>query len=49
VSASPGPVRVLAQKAMMLVVNTSDSRVDAVVDGQRMTLGPYEVRWVART
>lgn len=49
VRAAPSSVRVLAQPARMLVVNTSAGRVRAQVDGRSLDLAPYEVRWISRT
>jgi hypothetical protein len=44
VPAPPG-LRVLAQDRAMVVVNTTEERVTATVDGQQMALRPYETRW----
>ncbi|OIK25369.1 xylan 1,4-beta-xylosidase [Streptomyces malaysiense] len=46
-AAAPG-LRVLASDRTVLVVNTRDRTIGARVDGGRLTLGPYEVRWLAR-
>jgi Glycosyl hydrolases family 39 len=48
VGATPSTVRVLAQKRHMVVVNTRDEPTTATVDGKRMRLGGYKVRWVDR-
>ncbi|MGK5728814.1 xylan 1,4-beta-xylosidase [Streptomyces sp. URMC 124] len=45
--AEPGArLRVLADDAAVLVVNTECRPVAARVDGQSVSLGPYEVRWL---
>ncbi|WFB10305.1 xylan 1,4-beta-xylosidase [Streptomyces sp. LX-29] len=41
-------IEVLADDAVVLVVNTEDRRVGATVDGQELDLSPYEVRWLSR-
>jgi hypothetical protein len=48
VPAAPASVRVLAQRRHMVVVNTSAGPVDATVDGRRLRLGGYEIRWIDR-
>ncbi len=40
-------VRVLAQRKRLLAVNTSGDPVTTTVNGTRLALGGYEVRWVA--
>jgi hypothetical protein len=42
---TPPGLRILAQDRAMVVVNTTDERVTATVDGQQVALGPYEIRW----
>ncbi|MFJ4471474.1 xylan 1,4-beta-xylosidase [Streptomyces sp. NPDC089424] len=46
--AAPAGVRVLATARTLLVVNTRDRAGAAEVDGRRLDLRPYEVKWVAR-
>jgi hypothetical protein len=48
VSARPASVRVLAQKRHMVVVNTRDEPTTATVDGKRLRLSGYKVRWADR-
>ncbi|MBB5120237.1 xylan 1,4-beta-xylosidase [Streptomyces eurocidicus] len=40
-------IQVLADDAAVLVVNTESRRVTARVDGQVLSLAPYEVRWIS--
>ncbi|MCF3105784.1 xylan 1,4-beta-xylosidase [Streptomyces roseoverticillatus] len=48
-TAEPGArIQVLADDAAVLVVNTERRSVAARVDGQALSLAPYEVRWLAR-
>nr|BFE82652.1 hypothetical protein GCM10020093_052530 [Planobispora longispora] len=47
VSSDP-KVRVLAQRRMLVMVNTSAAAVTATVDGRRVELKPYEIRWNER-
>ncbi|MET8831159.1 xylan 1,4-beta-xylosidase [Streptomyces sp. NPDC004610] len=44
----PAGVRVLASADTLLVVNTRDRRTTAEVDGARLGLAAYEVRWLER-
>ncbi|MFQ6198893.1 xylan 1,4-beta-xylosidase [Streptomyces sp. NPDC000405] len=47
VSAEAGArIHVLAHESVVLVVNTERRQVMASVDGQELTLAPYEVRWL---
>ncbi|MFI1440008.1 GH39 family glycosyl hydrolase [Streptomyces fructofermentans] len=39
-------VRVLADDGVVLVVNTLDRRISAEVDGKRLALDAYEVKWI---
>ncbi|MEV0588357.1 xylan 1,4-beta-xylosidase [Nonomuraea sp. NPDC050310] len=48
VTSSDERVRVLAQPEQMVMVNTTDKDVTATVDGQEVSLAPYEVKWAAR-
>jgi hypothetical protein len=48
VTSSDPKVRVLAQPERLLLVNTSDGAVTTTVDGQELTLKPYEIRWSGR-
>jgi len=48
VPAEPASVRVLAQRRHLVVVNTAAEPADATVDGRRLRLDGYEVRWVDR-
>ncbi|MCC5578606.1 xylan 1,4-beta-xylosidase [Microtetraspora sp. AC03309] len=48
VDVSVPQVRVLARDGRMVVVNTTDGRLAARVDGGAVTLEPYEVRWMDR-
>jgi hypothetical protein len=48
VTATPGTVRVLAQKQHLVVVNTHADAVTATVDGKRLRLGGYQVKWIDR-
>ncbi|MGW0828074.1 GH39 family glycosyl hydrolase [Streptomyces sp. NPDC002845] len=41
-------VRVLADDKAVLVVNTLDRTVSAEVDGERVDMGAYEVKWLKR-
>ncbi|MFJ8200317.1 xylan 1,4-beta-xylosidase [Streptomyces sp. NPDC096152] len=41
-------VRVLAGAKTVLVVNTLDRTISALVDGRRFDMGAYEVKWLAR-
>ncbi|MBO3748746.1 xylan 1,4-beta-xylosidase [Streptosporangiaceae bacterium NEAU-GS5] len=41
-------VRVLAQAKMMVVVNTTGHRVTTTVDGKKLTLSAYQIKWVGR-
>lgn len=41
-------VRVLAQPREAVAVNVSDRRVRTRIDGEDLTLGPYEIRWLDR-
>ncbi|WP_232326094.1 GH39 family glycosyl hydrolase [Microbispora sp. ATCC PTA-5024] len=49
VQVSPASVRALGRDDMTVVVNTASSEVGATVNGKRLNLAPYEVRWVPRT
>ncbi|MEW9529659.1 xylan 1,4-beta-xylosidase [Microbispora sp. NPDC049125] len=49
VKVSPASVRALARDETTVVVNTEPSAVAATVDGKRMKLAPYEIRWIPRT
>ncbi|MBV7695284.1 xylan 1,4-beta-xylosidase [Streptomyces sp. TRM70350] len=46
--AAPADVRVLATDRTLLVVNTRDRTVSANVDGKRLDLGAYDVKWLKR-
>ncbi|PZG08581.1 xylan 1,4-beta-xylosidase [Nonomuraea aridisoli] len=48
VTSSDPKVRVLAQPERLLLVNTGDGAVTTTVDGQELTLEPYEIRWSGR-
>jgi hypothetical protein len=48
VTSSNPKVRVLAQKRQLLMVNTANAPVSATVDGQKVQLQPYEVKWRKR-
>ncbi|MER7128309.1 xylan 1,4-beta-xylosidase [Streptosporangium saharense] len=48
VTSSDPAIRVLAQPEQLVMVNTTDKKVDATVDGRKVTLRPHEVRWSAR-
>jgi glycosyl hydrolase family 39 (putative alpha-L-iduronidase) len=49
VSATPASsVRVLAQPERLVIVNTTAQPVDATVDGRRLRLDGYQVRWLDR-
>ncbi|MFI7534166.1 xylan 1,4-beta-xylosidase [Streptosporangium sp. NPDC049376] len=48
VTSSDPAVRVLAQPRQLVMVNTTEEKVDATVDGRKVTLQPYEVKWSAR-
>lgn len=48
VESSDERVRVLAQPRQMVMVNTADTEVTAIVDGREFTLKPYEIKWSAR-
>jgi uncharacterized protein (DUF2345 family) len=39
-------VRVLAQKHQLLAVNAGGNQVTTTVNGTKLSLGGYEVRWV---
>ncbi|MEV5748294.1 xylan 1,4-beta-xylosidase [Actinoallomurus sp. NPDC052308] len=41
-------VRVLAQPRQAVAVNVSDRRVRTRIDGEDLTLAPYEIRWLDR-
>ncbi|MFG3656165.1 xylan 1,4-beta-xylosidase [Streptomyces sp. NPDC047706] len=45
---APAGVRVLATDSTLLVVNTRDRAIGAEVDGRRLGLRAYEVKWVRR-
>lgn len=45
---APPTVRVLAQPKKMVVVNTQDESLTVDVDGKKVDLGPYEIRWLDR-
>jgi hypothetical protein len=40
-------VRALAQPLGAVLVNTTDARVTATIEGDRVTLAPYETRWIS--
>jgi Glycosyl hydrolases family 39 len=46
--ASPPTVRVLAQQHMLVVVNTTNSPVQAVIDNRDVRLAPYGMQWITR-
>ncbi|GGT18132.1 GH39 family glycosyl hydrolase [Streptomyces chromofuscus] len=46
--AAPADVRVLGSDRVVLVVNTRDRTVRARIDGERLDLRPYEVKWLKR-
>ncbi|MQY03198.1 glycoside hydrolase family protein [Actinomadura macrotermitis] len=48
VKSSNAAVRVLAQKKQMVVVNTTAQPAGTRIEGQPLTLGPYEVKWLGR-
>ncbi|MBB2910482.1 hypothetical protein FHS43_001745 [Streptosporangium becharense] len=48
VASSDPRVRVLAQPRELLMVNTADKPVTATVDGEKVTLQPYEINWSSR-
>ncbi|WP_308164405.1 GH39 family glycosyl hydrolase [Nonomuraea sediminis] len=48
VQASDPRVHVLAQPQQLVMVNTADTDVTATVDGQQVTLRPYEIKWSGR-
>ncbi|MEU9333695.1 xylan 1,4-beta-xylosidase [Streptomyces sp. NPDC048290] len=48
VADDPADVRVLAAAETVLVVNTRDRPVTAEIDGRRLDLTAYEVRWLDR-
>lgn len=47
-AADRSEVRVLADADTALVVNTQDRPISAEVDGERLTMKPYEVKWLER-
>lgn len=47
VTSSNPQVRVLATGKQLLAVNTSGDPAAATIDGTKLDLGPYEVRWVS--
>ncbi|MFY4719608.1 xylan 1,4-beta-xylosidase [Streptomyces sp. LaBMicrA B280] len=47
-TAAAPDLRVLASDRTVLVVNTRDRAIGARVDGDRLTLRPYEVKWLDR-
>nr|WP_232248591.1 xylan 1,4-beta-xylosidase [Streptacidiphilus rugosus] len=48
VQVSDARVRVLAQAAEGVAVNTADRTLRVVVDGRTLSLGPYQVLWFSR-
>ncbi|MEV0589144.1 xylan 1,4-beta-xylosidase [Nonomuraea sp. NPDC050310] len=48
VEASDPQVKVLAQQRMLVMVNTTARELSATVDGEQVTLKPYEIRWSPR-
>ena len=48
VTSSDPRVRTLAQPRRLVMVNTANAGVTATVDGERVTLKPYEIRWIDR-
>ncbi|MEV7970391.1 xylan 1,4-beta-xylosidase [Sphaerisporangium sp. NPDC088356] len=48
VATSDPKVRVLAQPRRLVMVNTTNARLTATVDGKQVTLRPYEVKWAGR-
>ncbi|GAA2887371.1 hypothetical protein GCM10010517_51220 [Streptosporangium fragile] len=48
VTSSDPLVRVLAQPQRLVMVNTADKPVTATVDGKKVTLQPYEIKWSGR-
>ncbi|MET8138993.1 xylan 1,4-beta-xylosidase [Sphaerisporangium sp. NPDC005288] len=48
VTSSDPRVRVLAQPRRLVMVNTTGRRLSATVDGERVDLRPYEIKWSDR-
>jgi len=48
VTSSNPKVRVLAQQRELLMVNTTDEPVTTTVDGKKVELRPYQVKWSSR-
>jgi hypothetical protein len=48
VTASDPKVRVLAQPQRLVMVNTTNAKITATVDGKEFTLQPYEIKWSDR-
>ncbi|MBB5133316.1 hypothetical protein HNP84_003042 [Thermocatellispora tengchongensis] len=48
ITSSDQRVRVLAQPRRLVMVNTAATAVTATVDGEKVTLQPYEIRWADR-
>lgn len=47
--AAPPTVRVLGQADVLVAVNTTDSPINAMIDGRDVQLAPYETSWIGRS